>query len=139
MFRVETRTLDGQATAVGGAGPHSVIVDRPIEAGGGGRGFNGGQLLHLAVAGCVSNDLFREAERSGIRLSRVVVTVDGDFDGDPPVSTGITYEVDVEGEASTEDLDALVRHVDAVAEIPNSLRRGTPVQLRNAKVHQPFS
>ncbi|MBJ7594123.1 MAG: OsmC family protein [Candidatus Dormibacteraeota bacterium] len=135
MFRVETRTLDGQTTAVGGAGPHSVIVDRPIEAGGGGRGFNGGQLLHLAVAGCVSNDLFREAARSGITLSRVVVIVDGDFEGDPPVSTGITYQVDVEGDASTEDLDALVRHVDEIAEIPNSLRRGTAVKLRSAKVH----
>ena len=61
MFSVETRTLPGQVTAVGSAGPFTLVVDRPVEAGGGGKGFNGGQLLYLAVAGCISNDLFREA------------------------------------------------------------------------------
>lgn len=129
-FRVEMRNVDGAVTAVGTAGPHSVIADRPVEAGGGGKGFNGGQLLHLAVAGCVSNDLFREARARDIALTRVVVIVDGDFSGDPAVSSGITYEVEVEGDASREVLNELVRHVDEIAEIPNSLRRGTPVELR---------
>ncbi len=32
--------------------------------------FTGGHLLHLAVAGCVYNDLFREAAARGITLSR---------------------------------------------------------------------
>jgi DNA-binding Xre family transcriptional regulator len=53
----------------------------------GGLGFNGGQLLHLAIAACISNDLFREAARLGITLSRVQVVVDGDFDGDPALSS----------------------------------------------------
>jgi putative redox protein len=52
-FDVETVTVDGRTTAVGSAGPYTLIVDRPLEAGGGGQGFNGGQLLNLAVAGCV--------------------------------------------------------------------------------------
>jgi uncharacterized OsmC-like protein len=34
-------------------------------------GFNGGQLLYLAVAGCVSNDLYREAATMGIKLDSV--------------------------------------------------------------------
>jgi putative redox protein len=59
-FEVEVRNVDGAVTALGAAGPHTLVVDSPAEAGGGGRGFNGGQLLHLAVAGCVSNDLFRD-------------------------------------------------------------------------------
>lgn len=128
-FRVEVRNVDGATTALGSAGPFTVVVDRPVEAGGGGKGFNGGQLLHLAVAGCISNDLFREAQARGIVLRRVVVTVDGDFAGSPAVSRGIAYDVHVEGDASAADLDALVRHVDEIAEIPNSLRRGTPVTL----------
>jgi uncharacterized OsmC-like protein len=109
-------------------------VDRPAEAGGGGRGFNGGELLHLAVAGCVSNDLFREASRRGIDLIRVVVTADGGYGGDPTVSTGISYSVEIEGRAAEEDLWSLVRHVDEIAEIPNSLRNGTPVKLEHATV-----
>lgn len=127
-FEVEVRTVDGASTAVGSAGPRSLVVDRSIEAGGGGVGFNGGELLHLAVAGCVSNDLFREAGRRGIVLTRAVVRVDGGFAGDPAVSTGITYSVDVAGDASDEELASLVAHVDAIAEIPNSLRAGTSVQ-----------
>lgn len=130
MFEVRTESLEGKVTAVGSAGPFTLIVDRPVDAGGGGLGFNGGELLHLAVAGCVSNDLFREAARLGFSLTRVVVRVEGDFAGDPAISSGIVYEVDIEGNASDDELDDLVRLVDKVAEIPNSLRQGTAVSLR---------
>jgi hypothetical protein len=65
LFSVETRTVDGQVTAVGSAGPFRLVVDRPVEASGGGKGFNGAQLLYLAIA-VRSNDLFREAPRFGV-------------------------------------------------------------------------
>lgn len=116
-------------SAVGSAGPFTLVVDRPADAGGGGLGFNGGELLYLAIAGCVSNDLFREAQAEGIELTSVRVRVRGDFGGDPAVSEPVEYEVDVEGGAPRERLDELVERVDLVAEIPNSLRRGTPVRL----------
>lgn len=133
-FGVEVRNVDGAVTALGAAGPFTLVVDSPAEAGGGGRGFNGGQLLHLAVAGCVSNDLFREAAKRGITLTRVVVTVDGGYGGQPVTSTGISYSVEVAGQAPEPDLIALVSHVDAIAEIPNSLRQGTPVTLGRVNV-----
>jgi uncharacterized OsmC-like protein len=133
-FDVVLRNVDGSTTALGTAGPYTVVVDRPTEAGGGGHGFNGGQLLHLAVAGCVSNDLFREAARRGIELTRVVVNVDGGYAGEPAVSTGISYRVEVEGRATEAHLRSLVEHVDAIAEIPNSLRNGTAVRMDNASV-----
>ena len=131
-FEVETRSLDDQATAVGSAGPYTVIIDRPAGAGGGGLGFNGAELLYLAVAGCISNDLFREAQAAGITLRRVRVRARGDFPGNPAVSTEITYEVDVEGDAPAERLRAFIEDVDRIAEIPNSLRGGTPVRLAAA-------
>jgi uncharacterized OsmC-like protein len=123
--------VDGQVTALGSAGPFTLVVDRPADAGGGGKGFNGGQLLYLAVAGCVSNDLFREAPRFGVKLRSVRVTVDGDFSGDPAVSGEITYDVELSGSG---DLGALAREVDGIAEIPNSLRRGTSVALGEIRV-----
>jgi uncharacterized OsmC-like protein len=127
MFSVETRTVAGQVTALGSAGSFTLVVDRPADAGGGGKGFNGGQLLYLAVAGCVSNDLFREAPGFGVELASVRVTVEGDFSGDPAVSDLIAYDVELSGSG---DLEALVREVDRIAEIPNSLRQGTQVSLR---------
>jgi len=129
MFRVETRSLGAAVTALGSAGPFTLTVDRPADAGGGGLGFNGGELLNLAVAGCISNDVFREASRLGITLTRVHVVADGNFGGDPAVSTGIRYQVTVDGDRPRAELDDLVRLVDRIAEIPNSLRRGTAVTL----------
>jgi putative redox protein len=131
MFSVETRTVAGQVTALGSAGPFTLVVDRPAEAGGGGKGFNGGQLLYLAVAGCISNDLFREAHRFGVELESVCVTVEGDFSGDPAVSGTVNYELELSGSGN---LDALAREVDRIAEIPNSLRQGTPVTLGEIRI-----
>jgi putative redox protein len=129
-IKVETRNVSGQVTAIGAADSFTLVVDRPVDAGGGGRGFNGGQLLFLAVAGCVSNDLFREAGSRDISLDKVVVRVSGDFIGEPAVSSDIQYEVEIIGDANEERLRELVEHVDRIAEIPNSLRQGTRVVLK---------
>ena len=134
-FEVETRNLDGQVTSLGTAETFTLVVDRPTEGGGGGLGFNGGQLLYLAVAGCISNDLFREARAAGIELSNVRVKVSGDFVGEPAVSDEIQYEVEVAGNVPEDRLRELVDQVDEIAEIPNSLRQGTQVRLAGAKVN----
>src|SRR5919202_3467865 len=135
-IEVETHNVDGQVTALGSAGPFTLVVDRPLEGGGGGLGFNGGQLLYLAVAGCISNDLFRDARTAGIELRRVRVKVSGDFVGEPAVSDEISYEVEVAGNGPEDELRNLIESVDEIAEIPSSLRRGTRVRLVGAKVDQ---
>jgi uncharacterized OsmC-like protein len=134
VFEVEVRNVAGEPAAVGNAGQHTVVVDRPADGGGRGLGFNGGELLYLAIAGCVSNDLFREARREGIVLDRVRVVVRGDFEGDPAVSTDVAYDVEVTGDAPRERLESLVAKVDEIAEIPNSLRRATSVSLGTVRV-----
>jgi putative redox protein len=134
MLTVETRNVAGRVTAVGSAGPYTLVIDRPRGAGGGGLGFNGGQLLYLAIAGCVSNDIFREAQSRGIELTFVRVAVEGDFTGNPPISTPVGYTVEIAGDARADVLRALVHDVDAIAEIPNSLRGGTPVRLGDVAV-----
>ena len=134
MFSVETRNIAGAVTAVGSAGPFTLVVDRPAEVGGGGKGFTGGQLLHLAVAAGVSNDLFRESAGLGIELDTVRVTVAGDFDGAPPVSGLITHHVEIGGRGPEDRLRELVELVDRIAEIPNSLRQGTPVELGEVRI-----
>ncbi len=134
-YEVETISIDGRVTALGSAGPFTLVVDRPTEVGGGGLGFNGGQLLNLAVAACVSNDLFREAARLGLSLRRVRVTAQSEYAGKPVVSGPIEYDVEVEGDGPAERLDELVRLVDGIAEIPNSIRNGTEVRLRARRVN----
>ena len=128
-YRVEMRTVAGGPTALGTAGPYTLVADRPTSAGGHGRGFNGGQLLYLAIAACISNDLYREAGARGITLSDVAISVDGDFRGRGQPSTPIEVTLEVTGAASEDDLAALVDEVERVAEIPASLRGATLVRI----------
>ena len=89
--------------------------------------LTGGHLLHLAVAACVLNDIYREAQRMGIPVDSVSVSADGGFGGDPVVSTGITYSVEVESPAPADQANDLIAYVDQIAEIPNTLERTTEV------------
>jgi uncharacterized OsmC-like protein len=89
--------------------------------------FTGAHLLHLAAAGCVLNDVYREARDFGVTVDGVRVHASGGFDPDTWASTGIVYTVDVDTPASAEDLARLLGVVDAVAEIPRSLRQGATV------------
>jgi len=89
--------------------------------------FTGAHLLHLAVAGCVLNDLYREAESLGIHLDGARVTARGGFD-DAWTSTGIVFTVEVDSAAATQDLARLVERVDEVAEIPRTVRAGASVR-----------
>ena len=90
---------------------------------------NGAQVLHLAVALCVLNDTYREAERLGIDLAGVAVEADGTFDDDWH-STGIEYSVEMDSRASPMQLKRLSAVVDEVAEIPRAIRAGTGVTRR---------
>jgi uncharacterized OsmC-like protein len=89
--------------------------------------FTGAHLLHLSVAGCVLNDVYREAESRGVEVRGVRVTATGDFDTESWRSTGIVYRVEVDSPGGQESLGELLTVVDAVAEIPRAVRAGAPV------------
>jgi uncharacterized OsmC-like protein len=89
--------------------------------------FTGGHLLHLAAAGCVLNDLYREAAALGIELDGARVTATGGFDPQTWQSTGIAYSVEVSSAAPAGQLAQLLDLVDQVAEIPSAIRAGAPV------------
>ena len=66
-----------------------MIADRPSgKAGGEGRGFNGGELLALAIGGCFCNDVQYTADEMGLDVEELSVTVTLDLDGSPPARHG---------------------------------------------------
>jgi hypothetical protein len=89
--------------------------------------FTGAHLFHLAAAGCVLNDLFREAGRLGIVLDGALVRARGGFDTVTWTSTGVVYEVELASSAVDDEVAELLRVVDEVAEIPRAFRAGTTV------------
>jgi uncharacterized OsmC-like protein len=67
----------------------------------------------------VFNDLYHLAAERGIQLTDVRVAASSGFEGEEPtISTGITYQVAVVGEASQEQLRKLVAQVDRSASTP---------------------
>ena len=84
--------------------------------------FTGGHLLNLAIAGCVLNDVHREASRLEIPINGVRVSAWGDFDRETWQSTGVSYAVELDSTASMTRIEDLLRVVDEVAEIPKALR-----------------
>jgi putative redox protein len=126
-YRIRLRTVGEGPTALGQGGPFTLTVDRPTAAGGGGLGFNGGQLLYLSIAACWSNDLYREATTMGIELDAVEVTVDGDFPARGSGSTPIIVDVVVRSAAPEARVRELIAEVERVAEIPRAIREGPSI------------
>lgn len=130
---VRVRTVQDACIAVGWTGPRTLTIDRPEQAGGMGLGFTGGELLLLAIGGCYCNDIFREAAKLGMVIKSVQVDVQADWGGDPVRAQHVIFSPRIEAEASEADILALIEQTDRVAEIPNSLRLGTPVMLAEAQ------
>jgi uncharacterized OsmC-like protein len=96
--------------------------------------LSGGHLLHLAVAGCFFNDILRAAAERGIEITDLRVEATGGFEGEPMLSTGITYSIEIAGEASDTELSELVSDVEAAAAIPLTLRDGVSVEADEISV-----
>jgi organic hydroperoxide reductase OsmC/OhrA len=65
---VELSNIAGTEAALGWAGGHTLVVDRPEgRAGGKGLGFNGGQLLALTIGGCFATTSATPRTRTGSR------------------------------------------------------------------------
>ena len=130
--------MEIRATVRSGASEHRTTVSTdgrtspvaiPVRAGGG-SSVNGGELLCLALATCYCNDLYREAARGGIVLHSVEVEVVAEFGGRGEPARRIVYTTRVTSDAPAARIDALIRETDAVAEVHNTLRAGTAVELR---------
>ncbi len=88
--------------------------------------WSGGHLLHLAVAGCLFNDILREAPNRGIPVDHLAVTADGDFDENG--SSGIRYAIEIATSADRREVERLVADMEADATIPKAVRGGAPVE-----------
>ncbi len=99
-----------------------------------GSSLNGGELLFLALATCYCNDIYREAKRRGIDVSRVHVDVEGDFGEEGEPAKSVRYRARVAAHGQEEAIRELMRATDRGAEIHNTLRVPTPVELEAIEI-----
>lgn len=128
VISAQFRSLAGTEASVGTAGDMSVVVDRPEgRAGGQGLGFNGGQLLALAVGGCLCNDLRYAAHEVGTTPGDFEMSVDVQID-----DTGMVGQIQVRVTALGDNLEQLGSFLqDAVAEstVANAITAPIPVNV----------
>jgi organic hydroperoxide reductase OsmC/OhrA len=113
---------------------HSLMI--PAKADGLGSSTNGGELLFLALATCYCNDIYREAKRRGIEVERVQVEVTGEFGAEGEGAREIRYSASVDAKSPRDEVLALMRHTDRVAEIHNTLRVGAAVVLSECEAQE---
>jgi organic hydroperoxide reductase OsmC/OhrA len=130
---VELRRVNGTQAVMGWAGGHTIVVDRPEgRAGGMGLGFNGAQMLALAIGGCFCNDLRYVAEANGVKVGVIAVTVAVELDGDPLVMTGATMSVACDM-LDGSDARHLIARTKSMTMVSNSLCKGIPVTIQQAE------
>lgn len=129
---VELRNVAGTEAAMGWAGAHTIVVDRPDgTAGGQGLGFNGAQLLALAIGGCFCNDLRYVAHDLGADLDAISVSVTVNLEGEPLIATSARMDVNCTMPDGS-DPAAIVEKAKAITMVSNSLARGFPVAIEKA-------
>ena len=127
---VSLRSVADTGAAMGWAGGHTVVVDRNAgKAGGTGLGFNGAQMLALAIGGCLCNDLRYKAEQMGIGIVSIAVDVALELDGEPSRVKAVDLTVRVKADDPEADLAALVAQSEAESTIGQSVMAGFPVRV----------
>jgi organic hydroperoxide reductase OsmC/OhrA len=128
-MQVSLRNVPGTKAAMGWAGGHTVVIDRAEgRAGGMGLGFNGGQMIALAIGGCFCNDLRYVADAMGVELDTIEVEVAIELDGKPLLVTSATMTVHATA-AQGVDVAEIIRRAEADSTVSNSVRAGFPVKV----------
>jgi len=127
---VQLRNVHGTEAALGWAGSHTLIVDRAEgKAGGKGLGFNGGQLLGLAIGGCLCNDLRYVAHDLGVQLLSVEVDVTVRLEENPALATAAEIAVRVDAADKKTDVEVLIERAVAISTVVTSLQRGLSITV----------
>lgn len=126
---VHLNNIAGTEAAMGWAGSHTVIADRPVgKAGGMGLGFNGAELLALAIGGCFCNDLRYVAHRRAVAIDKIAVQVTLTLEGDPVVATSADMLVTCVTRDGS-DASIIVEEAKSSCMVSNSLSNGVPVSI----------
>ena len=129
-MNVRLRSIADTQAALGWAGGHTVVVDRTDgKAGGMGLGFNGGELLGLAIGGCLCNDLHYVAAQTGIAIAAIEVDVAVNFEGQPLLATRAEVRVKVTPVDPGADVATLIERARDDSTVSNSVQRGIKVEV----------
>ncbi|TDR88990.1 OsmC family protein [Enterovirga rhinocerotis] len=140
---VVTTICEGQYRTLSYVGDHDpVVVDEPLHLFGENTAPAPGEIALSALGGCLAVGITAVATWKGVRLSKLELKLEGDI-GNPaawgaggaetlPADMGfqeIRVAVTVEGDASRETLDEIVRQANAYSPVANTMRNPVPFKI----------
>jgi uncharacterized OsmC-like protein len=121
-----------------------MLIDEPPHLLGEDNAPNPSEAVLATLGACLSVGIHANATAQGITLTKLELALEGDInvtavwgvgDTDPAKLLGFTdvrVKVDVEGDASPEQLDALVAHANVWSPVANTLRNPVNVEVARA-------
>ena len=145
--KVHTVT-EGQYRTLSYVGDHApVVVDEPLHLFGENTAPAPGEIALSALGGCLAVGITAVATWKQVKLSKLELFLEGDI-GNPaawgaggalektPLEMGfqaIRVKVVVEGDASREELDEIVRHANHYSPVANTMRNPIPFSIALAE------
>ncbi|MBL0943857.1 MAG: OsmC family protein [Hydrogenophaga sp.] len=139
--------MEGQYRSLSYVGNHApVVVDEPLHLFGQDTAPAPGEIVLSGLGGCIAVGVTAVATWKGVKLSRLEVFLEGDI-GNPaawgaggalekqPPEMGfqaIRVKVLVEGDATREELDEIVRHANYYSPVANTMRNPIPFEISMA-------
>jgi uncharacterized OsmC-like protein len=144
--RVHTVT-EGQFRTLSTVGDHTpVVVDEPLNLLGQNTAPAPGEIVLSGLGGCLAVGITAVATWKQVTLSRLELFLEGDIGNSAAWGAGgaldkqaselgfqaIRVKVLIEGNASREELDAIVEQANVYSPVANSLRNPIPFQIERA-------
>jgi len=135
--------MQGQYRSWSYVGIHNpVIVDEPLHLFGENTAPAPGEIVLSALGGCLGVGITAVATYRQVKLSRLEIFLEGDIGNSAAWGAGgadrkpadmgfkeIRVKVIIEGDASKEDLDAIVQHANYFSPVANTMRNPVPMTM----------
>ena len=107
-----------------------VVVDRPVEKGGGGKGMMGGQYLLIGIGGCFCSTFFAAAQAREILLKGFKVQVSAVLSEDVPKRfTEVTLSASCEQCSAPEEFEKLLKIAENACISVNTVKNGMQLKV----------
>jgi uncharacterized OsmC-like protein len=138
--------VDGKYRTLSYVGAHApVVVDEPLHLFGEDTAPAPGEVALSGLGGCLAVGITAVATHRQVKLSKLEIFIEGDIGNPAAWGAGgavmaskdmgfqaIRVQVVVEGDASREELDAIVQHANMFSPVANTMRNPIPFDIKLA-------
>lgn len=140
-----TTVTEGQYRTLTYVGDHTVVVDEPLHLFGQNTAPAPGEIVLAALGGCLAVGITAVATWKNVKLSKLELKLEGDIGNTAAWGAGgadrmpadmgfkeIRVFVDVQGDATREELDAIVKHANHFSPVANTMRNPVAFSIKLA-------